>query len=71
VATARWADLERDLESAARGSTTLRVGWRQVLQPCRTASVVARILAARGWAGSPRACTPGCRALDWGVLPAV
>jgi len=73
AAAGRWADLDRDLESAARGSTTVRVGWRQVLEPCRTASAVARILAARGWEGSLRSCGPRCpavRDVDWGGSPA-
>ena len=49
----RWDDLDRDLSSAEAGKQTLRIGWRQVLQPCRTAATVAGILAARGWRGSP------------------
>jgi hypothetical protein len=56
----RWADLDRDLESAVRGDLTLRVGWKQVLDPCRLAAAVARILVARGWTGKPRPCRPGC-----------
>ena len=60
VAAARWADLERDLHSVLAGSTTLRIGWRQVLDPCRTATVVARILVGRGWVGSPGPCPRGC-----------
>ena len=59
----RWADLDRDLESSVRGSTTVRVGWRQVLEPCRTAAVVAGILVARGWSGGIRPCRRGCTAL--------
>ena len=60
VAAARWADLDRDLESAASGSVTVRVGWRQVLEPCRTATVVGRVLAAHGWRGALRPCGPAC-----------
>lgn len=56
----RWADLDRDVEAAVRGALTLRIGWSQVLDPCRLAAAVARILVARGWAGSPRPCQPGC-----------
>lgn len=56
----RWDDLDRDIESAVNGDVTLRAGWRQVLSPCRLAAAVARILMARGWAGRPRPCRPGC-----------
>jgi hypothetical protein len=56
----RWMDLDRDLESVVRGDLTLRVGWKQVLDPCRLAAAVARILIARGWTGNPRPCRPGC-----------
>jgi hypothetical protein len=56
----RWDDLDRDIASLVGGDVTIRAGWRQVLQPCRLAEAVARLLIARGWAGSPRACGPGC-----------
>lgn len=56
----RWIDIDRDLESAEHGDLTLRAGWRQVLDPCRLAAAVARILLARGWAGTPHGCRPGC-----------
>ena len=56
----RWADLDRDIEAAVRGDLTLRIGWKQVLDPCRLAAAVARILIARGWTGRPRPCRPGC-----------
>ena len=56
----RWDDLDRDLSSAAAGKLTLRIGWRQVLQPCRTAATIGRILAARGWRGKPHPCGPHC-----------
>lgn len=52
----RWADLTRDLEAATRGDLTLRAGWQQVLEPCRLALLVSRVLRLRGWAGSPRPC---------------
>ncbi|ANH40267.1 hypothetical protein I601_3869 [Nocardioides dokdonensis FR1436] len=65
LAADRWRDLERDLESLASGAVTLRAGWRQVLEPCRLARVVASVLAARGWTGSLRAC-PRCRNDDRG-----
>ena len=57
----RWADLDRDLESAVAGFATLRAGWQQVLEPCRLAVVVAGVLRSRGWTGLPHVCgSPGC-----------
>ena len=64
AAADRWADLERDLDTAGSGSTTVRLGWRQVLEPCRTARAVGRVLTAHGWDGHPRPCRPGCPAGD-------
>lgn len=52
----RWDDLQRDLEAAVKGDLTLRAGWQQVLDRCRLASVVGRVLQARGWAGTPVPC---------------
>ena len=52
----RWRDLDRDLAAGADGVATVRLGWRQVLDPCRTASVMARLLWARGWRGTLRSC---------------
>ena len=60
LALDRWADLDRDVANAANGLITVRMGWGQVLEPCRTASAIAAILSARGWAKSPRACGPTC-----------
>ena len=57
----RWDDLDRDVDSAVEGHLTVRIGWRQVLEPCRLADRLARILVARGWPGRPRPCGPGCR----------
>ena len=56
----RWDDLDRDISSAVEGDVTLRAGWRQVLQPCRLAGAVGRLLVARGWAGAPVPCGPTC-----------
>jgi hypothetical protein len=56
----RWADLDRDLAGAVGGLLTLRIGWRQVLAPCRLAEAVARVLQARGWADAPAPCSPSC-----------
>ena len=52
----RWADLGRDLAAAVDGDVTLRAGWQQVLDPCRLALLVSRVLQARGWGGRPRPC---------------
>jgi hypothetical protein len=60
--TDRWDDLDRDVDSAIAGDVTVRLGWRQVLEPCRTASRVARLLQARGWKGRLRRCGPHCAA---------
>ena len=69
-AEARWADLDRDLESAAAGDVTLRAGWGQLLEPCRLAAVIGRVLMSRGWSGRPLACGAGCPVADSGGLPA-
>ena len=55
-----WDDLTRDVESAIVGEVSLRLGWGHVLEPCRTAELVARLLRARGWAGRPTSCGQGC-----------
>lgn len=56
----RDRDLERDLDAAVDGSVTARIGWGQVYRrPCSTADKIARLLAARGWTDSIRAC-PEC-----------
>ncbi len=60
LALDRWDDLDRDVDAALDGNITVRLGWRQVEEPCRTASALGRILAARGWAGTPAICSPGC-----------
>jgi hypothetical protein len=56
----RWADLDRDVHTAVAQSMTVRLGYGQVLQPCRVAAALAGILQARGWRGAPRACGPTC-----------
>jgi hypothetical protein len=58
--TDRWDDLDRDVDSATDGHLTVRIGWRQALQPCRIAERIATIRIARGWPGPPRPCGPGC-----------
>lgn len=67
----RWADLQRDLEAAEDNQLTLRPGWAQVLEPCRLAELVARVLRSRGWDGAAHPCGPDCTltsSADHGVL---
>jgi hypothetical protein len=52
--TDRWNDLERDLDAVVQGDLTVRAGWGLVLDPCRLAAALVRILLARGWTGRPR-----------------
>lgn len=50
----RERDLRRDLAVAATSRPTVRLGWGQVFgDPCHTAAMLARILRALGWPGSP------------------
>ena len=56
----RWADLSRDLGTAARGAIALRAGWAQVLEPCRLAGLEGTVLRHRGWQGAPVPCGDGC-----------
>lgn len=57
---ARWADIERDIDSAIIGDVTVRLGWGQVVEPCRTAAALLRLLRSRGWLGPAGRCSPGC-----------
>lgn len=56
----RWADLDRDLAAAVAASITVRLGWAQVLSPCRVALALAAVLGSRGWVGRPVPCSPAC-----------
>lgn len=56
---AQWQDLERDVDAAMSGETTVRLGWVHVAQPCRTAAVLATLLHGRGWCGA-EPCSPPC-----------
>jgi len=59
-ATARDADLERDLDAALEREHTTRLGYGQVIErPCRTALKIARLLHLRGWRGRFVRC-PSC-----------
>lgn len=60
-----WAagnrDSGRDLDDLATGRAVARLRYGQVFgEPCRTAELVGRALAKRGWSGRPRRCGPGC-----------
>jgi hypothetical protein len=59
-ATDRHADRRRDGLGLGVGVTTLRLGYADVIDACRTAILVAAALTARGWAGRARPCRPGC-----------
>lgn len=62
-ATARDADLERDLDAALTRHDTVRLGWGQVFgRPCRTAVKIGILLSNRGWTGTVRPCGPDCQA---------
>lgn len=56
----RWDDLDRDVDSSVTGRMTIRVGWRQCLDPCRTASAIGHILMARGLRDRPTPCSATC-----------
>lgn len=59
-ARSRDLDLDRDLDSAIDGRTTVRLGWGQVHgRPCVTARKVGILLQQRGWTGQVLPC-PGC-----------
>lgn len=56
----RWSDLERDISGLLLGDLTVRIGWGQVLEPCRLALSVGRLLSAQGWGESVRPCGSRC-----------
>ena len=59
-AGARDRDLDRDLDTAVGGRTTVRLGWGQVFdRGCATAGRIGLLLHQRGWTGSPTPC-PRC-----------
>ncbi|MFJ9388381.1 hypothetical protein ACIRON_06165 [Nocardioides sp. NPDC101246] len=55
-------DADRVLDDlAATGTVTARLRWHQAFDtPCRTAQRIARVLASRGWAGTPVSCGDDC-----------
>jgi hypothetical protein len=60
----RWDDFDRDIADVVAGGVTIRVGWRQVLNPCRLARALAEVLRARGWTGQLKPCGPDCAAFS-------
>jgi hypothetical protein len=61
-ATARDKDMDRDLDAAVDGLSTVRVGWGQVFRrPCLTAERIGLLLQRNGWTSAPSAC-PHCDA---------
>jgi hypothetical protein len=56
----QWSDLERDVATMVAGGFTVRAGWIHVLDPCRLAEAVAKVLAAGGWTGTISPCSPNC-----------
>jgi hypothetical protein len=62
----RWADFDRDLAGLIEGSlVSVRVGWAQVLDPCRLAGSIGSLLQTRGWNGAVRPCSPICTAFQF------
>lgn len=61
-ATARDADMERDLDAAVYASKrSIRLGWGQTVdRACRTAGKVALMLSNLGWPGTPTRCGEDC-----------
>ena len=60
-AAGRDRDLERDLDAAAGGRETLRLGWGQVFsRPCATAAKLAAVMRHYGMVVNPTPCAPGC-----------
>jgi len=66
----RWGDLTRDCDSIVDGDVTVRIGWGQVLEPCRLAVLVGRLLEARGWTGHLKPCGQVCAVSNKGGSPA-
>jgi hypothetical protein len=61
TAAQRDRDLDRDLDAAAEGRVSVRIGYGQVFdRPCTTAARVALLLIQRGWTGVPARCGPDC-----------
>jgi hypothetical protein len=58
----RDRDLDRDLDAALDGRSTVRLGWGQVFdRPCLTAARLSALLVRAGWTGRARRCGPACQ----------
>jgi hypothetical protein len=67
----RGRDQARDNDAAVTIGATLRYGWADVAAtPCETAGQVYLALRKRGFRGTIRACSPGCRAIPASVSEA-
>lgn len=54
-------DLARDVRAVLDRRVTIRLGWHQVFDSgCATAAQIGLLLAAGGWTGRPRPCSPSC-----------
>jgi hypothetical protein len=60
----RWADFDRDIAGLVDSIITIRIGWGQVLDPCRLATSIGALLGQRGWAGHLQRCSPICTAIS-------
>jgi hypothetical protein len=60
----KWADLDADLSGLVGRVVSVRLGWGQVLDPCRLAASIASLLQQRGWVGRLQPCSPICTAFD-------
>ena len=61
TAAARNKDVERDLDAAVDGRSTVRLSYRQVFdRPCRTAAKIAQVMRRHGIKVSGHACGPDC-----------
>jgi hypothetical protein len=61
TAEARDRDMERDLDTALVGVTTVRLSYGPVLgRPCVVAAKVGRLLQLTGWSGGARRCGATC-----------
>jgi hypothetical protein len=60
-AAQRDRDIDRDLDAAVGGRTTIRLGYGQVFdRPCVTALRLAALLQQHGWPGSASPCRSDC-----------
>lgn len=61
TAAARNKDVERDLDAAVDGRSTVRLSYRQIFdRPCRTAAKIAQVMRRHGISVNGHACGPDC-----------